>query len=185
MRDLRWKTLKSDYLFKDLWFTVRADTCERPDGKLIAPYYVYEFPAWVSALAITDDGKIILEKQYRHALGEVAFELPGGCVDDTDKNLEAAIARELQEETGYTFDTYEYLGKTSANPSTNNNWMHIYLATGGRLTTEQALDDNEDIEIHLVTLDELKTLLLENKIIQSMHVTALFYALHKLGELKL
>ncbi len=49
------------------------------------------------------------------------------------KNYEEAIARELLEETGYTFTNYEYLGKTCANPSTNNNWMHIYLATGDKL----------------------------------------------------
>jgi ADP-ribose pyrophosphatase len=180
MRDLKWKVLTSEYLFKDLWFTVRRDTCQRPDGKIVSPYYVYEFPEWVTALALTEDGKVILERQYRHGLGEVAFEIPGGCVDDTDASLEAAIARELLEETGYAFSKYEYLGKTCANPSTNNNWMHMFLATGGRRVKEQALDDNEDIEIHLVTIDELKKLLQENQIIQSMHVTTIFYALAKL-----
>jgi len=180
MRDLKWKVLKSEYLFKDLWFTVRRDTCQRPDGKIVFPYYVYEFPEWVTALALTEDGKVILERQYRHGLGEVAFEIPGGCVDDTDASPEAAIARELLEETGYSFSRYEYLGKTCANPSTNNNWMHMFLATGGRRVKEQSLDDNEDIEIHLVTIEELKKLLEENQIIQSMHVTTIFYALAKL-----
>ncbi|AEV98443.1 DNA mismatch repair protein MutT [Niastella koreensis] len=184
MRDLKWKLLKSEYLFKDLWFTVRKDTCERPDGKLVTPYYVYEFPTWVNAVAITEDGKIILERQYRHGLGETHLEIPGGCVDDTDKNYEEAIARELLEETGYSFTHYEYLGKTSSNPSTNNNWMHMYLATGGKKVNEQELDDNEDIEIHLVTMDELKQLLRDNQIVQSMHVTTIMYALAKLGELK-
>jgi len=180
MRDLKWKVLKSEYLFKDLWFTVRRDTCQRPDGKIVSPYYVYEFPEWVTALALTEDGKVILERQYRHGLGEVAFEIPGGCVDDTDASPGAAIARELLEETGYSFSRYEYLGKTCANPSTNNNWMHMFLATGGRRVKEQSLDDNEDIEIHLVTIEELKKLLEENQIIQSMHVTTIFYALAKL-----
>ncbi len=182
---MNWKTLSSEYLFKDLWFTVRKDTCERPDGKIVAPYYVYEFPNWVTALALTKEGKIILEKQYRHGIGETSFELPGGCVDDTDANLEDAIVRELKEETGYTFSSFEYLGKTCANPSTNNNWMHIFLARGGELIGDQHLDDNEDIEIHLVSIAELKNLLTTNQIIQSMHVTACFYAFQKLGELTL
>ena len=185
MRELNWKTLKSDYLFKDMWFTVRRDTCERPDGKIVEPYYVYEFPGWVSALALTEDGKVILERQYRHGIGETAFELPGGCVDDTDKSPEDAIARELMEETGYAFSNYEYLGKTCANPSTNNNWMHMFLATGGKPVKEQSLDDNEDIELHFVSLEDVKMLLQENKIIQSMHVTVLYYALQKLGVLKI
>ncbi len=184
MRDLKWKILKSEYLFKDLWFTVRKDTCETPDGKMVSPYYVYEFPTWVTAVALTEDGKVILERQYRHGIGETNYEIPGGCVDDTDKNYEEAIARELLEETGYEFTHYEYLGKTCANPSTNNNWMHMYLATGGKKVKEQELDHNEDIDIHLASIDELKQLLRDNQIIQSMHVTSIMYALEKLGALK-
>jgi ADP-ribose pyrophosphatase len=183
-KDLSWKTLSSEYLYKETWFTIRKDTCETNDGKIISPYYVYEFPTWVTAVAVTAEGKIILERQYRHALGQTNYEIPGGCVDDTDASLEAAIARELLEETGYRFDHFEYLGKTSANPSTNTNWMHMYLATGGKLVQEQELDHNEDIEVYLFSIDELKQLLKENKIVQSMHVTALFYGLEKMGVLK-
>jgi len=179
---MNWKTISSEYLFKDMWFTVRRDTCERPDGKIVYPYYVYEFPTWVTAFALTKDGKVILEKQYRHGIGETTYELPGGCVDDTDANLEDAIARELQEETGYSFDSFEYLGKTCANPSTNNNWMHMFLARGGILSSAQSLDDNEDIEVHLMSIEELKELLDTNQIIQSMHVTACYYAFKKMEE---
>ena len=182
---MEWKTLSSDYLFKDMWFTVRRDTCERPDGKIVSPYYVYEFPEWVTAVAITRDGRFIMERQYRHAAGLTMMEIPGGCVDDTDKDLQQAIARELKEETGYVFDKFEYLGKTSANPSTNSNWMHMFLATGGNKVGEQEMDDNEDIEVHLLSLEEVKQLLRERKIPQSMHATALFYALERLGGIRL
>lgn len=184
MKDLSWKTIASEYLYKDTWFTIRKDTCETREGKIITPYYVYEFPTWVAAVALTEDGRIIMERQYRHALGESNYEIPGGCVDDTDPSLQAAIERELMEETGYQFEKYEYLGHTSANPSTNNNWLHMYLATGGRRVREQELDHNEEIEVYLFSVDEVKKLLRENKIIQSMHVTALFYGLEKLGYLK-
>ncbi|MBC7850929.1 MAG: NUDIX hydrolase [Chitinophagaceae bacterium] len=182
---MNWKTIASEYLFKDLWFTVRKDTCERPDGKIITPYYVYEFPDWVSALAITKEGKVILEKQYRHGIGETAYELPGGCVDPTDVSFEDAIARELLEETGYTFDSFTFLGKTSANPSTNNNWMHMFLAVGGIKTDMQQLDENEDIEVHLKTIEELKELIASNQIIQSMHVALCYHAFAKLEKLSL
>lgn len=178
---MNWKTLKSDYLFNDLWFTVRKDTCERPDGKIIDPYYVYEFPDWVAAVALTKDGKIIMERQYRHALGMTMYEIPGGCVDPEDQNVQAAIERELLEETGYVFESFEYLGKISANPSTNTNLMHMFLARGGERKHAQELDENEDIEIHLMSIDEVKALLANNEILQSMHATTLFYALQKLN----
>ena len=181
---MKWKILSSEYLFKDLWFKVRRDRCESPSGKIIDPYYVYEFPTWVAAVPITEDGKVIMVKQYRHALGEVGIELPGGCVDDTDKNFEEAIARELLEETGYTFSSYEYLGRISANPSTNTNLLHMFLAKGGKKTAEQKLDANEEIEVVYLTMDELKQLVRENKIVQSMHISCILYALERLNELK-
>lgn len=183
--NMKWKILSSQYLFNDLWFKVRKDRCETPLGKIVDPYYVYEFPTWVTAVAITEDGKIILERQYRHALGEVCIEIPGGCVDDTDASLEDAVKRELLEETGYTFSSFEYLGKISANPSTNSNLMHMYLAKGGKKTASQDLDHNEEIEIELVSVDELKQLVRDNKIVQAMHVTCILYALEKLGATKI
>ena len=180
---MNWKLLKSEYLFKDLWFTVRKDTCERSGGQIVDPYYVYEFPEWVTAVAITKEGKFIFERQYRHAAGLTMLEIPGGCVDPGDQNLQAAISRELKEETGYTFKEYPYLGKTSANPSTHNNWMHFFLATEGEKMGEQDLDHNEEIELVLLSLEEVKDLLQNQEVLQSMHVTALFYALNKLGVL--
>ncbi|HNR17971.1 MAG TPA: NUDIX hydrolase [Chitinophagaceae bacterium] len=180
---MKWKTLSSEYLFNDKWFKVRRDKCETPGGKIVDPYYVYEFSTWVGALPVTEEGKIIMVKQYRHALGETCIEIPGGCVDDTDTNVEYAIARELLEETGYTFSSFDYLGKISPNPSTNSNLLHMFLAKGGKKVAEQKLDENEEIEVLEMSIDELKQLLRENKIIQGMHVSCILYALEKLGEL--
>lgn len=182
---MKWKTLSSEYLFNDQWFKVRRERCETPEGKIIDPYYVYDFPTWVGALSLTEDGKVIMVKQYRHALGEVCIEIPGGCVDDTDKNNEEAIARELLEETGYTFSAFEYLGRISPNPSTNSNLLHMYLATGGKKTAEQSLDHNEDIEVVILEMEELIEMLRQNKIMQAMHVSCIFYGLNRLGKISL
>ena len=183
-RELRWKKLSSEYLLKDTWATIRKDVCERSDGKIISPYYVYEFPDWVTALALTKDGKVVLERQYRHALGETGIETPGGCVDAADASVADAVARELLEETGYKFEKYEFLGTTSPNPSTNTNIMHLFLATGGEKVQEQKLDDGEELEVFLCSIDELKQFVRDNRIIQSMHMICIMLALEKLGELK-
>ncbi|HEY0433210.1 MAG TPA: NUDIX hydrolase [Chitinophagaceae bacterium] len=182
---MKWKILSSEYLFRDLWFTVRKDRCEAPGGRIIDPYYVYEFPTWVTAVAMTKEGEVIMVRQYRHAIGEVCIEIPGGCVDPGDPDLQSAIGRELLEETGYTFEEFHYLGKISANPSTNNNWMHMFLATGGIRTHEQQLDHNEEIDVELISLPALKKLIRENGIIQAMHLACMIYALEKMGEISL
>jgi ADP-ribose pyrophosphatase len=181
---LHWKTLSSDYLFNDNWLKARRDKCERPDGKIIYPYYVMEYPEWVAGLAFTEDGNVILVRQYRHALGEDCIELPGGCVDAADKDHEVAVRREFLEETGYRFEKVEYLGRTSANPSTNSNTLHMFLLTGGTKVQEQQLDANEEIQVLIKTKEEFKQMLLDNKFMQSMHVTTIFFALQKLAKLQ-
>ena len=183
MADLKWKTLSSEQLFNDRWFKVRKEVCETPQGKIVDPYYVYDFPTWVGAVPVTEDGKIVMVRQYRHALGETCIEIPGGCVDDTDADFKEAVARELLEETGYIFSDYKYLGKISPNPSTNSNLLHMFLATGGKKIAEQQLDENEEIEIVLLTIDELKQLIKENKIVQAMHVSCNLYALMEMDKI--
>src|SRR5262245_12831626 len=161
---MKWQILSSEYLFQDLWFKVRKDVCKTPQGKIVDPYYVYEFPEWVTAVPVTEDGKIVMVRQYRHAIDETCIEFPGGCVDDTDADYETAIRRELLEETGYSFSNLVPLGRISSNPSTNSNLMHMFLATGGKKVSAQSLDHNEEIEIELMTVEEVKLLIRENKI---------------------
>ncbi|MBA4167208.1 MAG: NUDIX hydrolase [Chitinophagaceae bacterium] len=181
---MKWKILASEYLYRETWFTIRKDICETPDGKIVDPYYVYEFSTWVSALAVTADNKVVMVRQYRHGIQETILEVPGGCVDATDKDYQEAIARELMEETGYGFNNYEYLGKVSPNPSTNTNWMHMFLATGGVKVNEQKLDHNEEIEVTLMEINEVEHLLEENKIVQALHSCTIMYGLRKLHQLQ-
>jgi ADP-ribose pyrophosphatase len=182
-KKLEWETLSSRYIFRDPWLYARKDRCRRPDGKIIDPYYVMEYPEWVTALAFTVDEKVILVRQYRHALGEVCLELPGGCVDKTDLDFEAAVRREFLEETGYRFSAAQFLGRTSSNPSTNANTLQMFLLTGGEKVQGQQLDANEEIDILVVGFEEFKEMLVQGKFIQSMHITTIFFALLNLKKL--
>src|SRR6476620_7068366 len=178
---MEWKVLESEYLFKNPpWLTIRREKCELPNGKIMPAYYIIEYPNWASVLAITKDNKAVFVKQYRHGLGVISIELPGGVID-AGETPEQGIQRELKEETGYVFESYEYLGKISPNPATSTNYMHMFLARGGEKVAEQSLDETEDVEVILYTLDEVKQLLRENKIVQSLHCTTIFYALNRLG----
>lgn len=181
----KWKLIESEYIYQDNWFNARKDRCLKSDGSEVYPYYVLEYTDWACGLGITKNNEIIIVKQYRHALGEICIELPGGCVDVSDKDLSETIEREFLEETGYSFINTEYLGFTSSNASTNANKMHMFLLTGGEKIKEQQLDKNEEIEVLLMSKSELKELLQSNKIVQSMHVTTIFYALQKLNLLEI
>jgi len=153
-----------------------------PDGRIVGDYYVLEYPNWVNAIAITEDNKVLMVRQYRHAAGIVSLEIPGGVIDG-DESPEHAIRRELLEETGYQFDDFDLLCTVYANPSTANNHTYCYLTKGGKKVQEQSLDEHEEVIVEQYTIDEIKQLLSDNKIAQSLHCTGLFYALVKLGEL--
>lgn len=177
---MEWKVVSSEKLFSAPWLNVRKDVCELPDGRQHNDYYILEYPDWATAFALTEDNKVVMVRQYRHGLGVISTELPGGVIDKGE-TPEQAIARELIEETGYEFRSIEMLGKVSPNPATSTNYMHMFLAKGGRKVAEQKLDATEDVEILIHTIDEFKQMMRENKIVQSLHITCAFYALDKLG----
>lgn len=175
----QYNTFSKEYISRHPYFTARKDGYQTPAGKKVDPYFVVELPASVCAVAVTEDAKVILVKQYRHPIGEEMLEIPGGFID-AGEDPQKAIARELLEETGYSFDEYIPLGKTAANPGVLNNYTYIFLATGGKKTAEQQLDANEEIQLHFLEIEELRKMLLENKIIQSMHALCMFYAFNYL-----
>jgi 8-oxo-dGTP pyrophosphatase MutT (NUDIX family) len=185
MSALDWKVLESKYLFKDNWLTARADKCETPSGKIVSPYYVLEYNDWVNCVALDHEGRVIMVRQYRHGIGKTILEIPGGTMDNDDPSPEYAMRRELLEETGYAFEKLIPMGAVAPNPASSNNLTHMFLATGGRKVQEQDLDENEEIEVVLMELEDVEKLLKENQLLQSLHVTCLFYALLKLKELKL
>ena len=179
---MKWKTLSSEYITRHKYFTARKDKCETPEGKIIEEYFVVEMPVSACALSLTEDGAVIMIKQYRHPIGQTILELPGGFIDENELP-EAAMARELMEETGYEFSSVEQVGTIAANPGVLDNFTCLFLARGGKKTGVQKLDHNEDIEVITISLNELKKLFLENKIVQSLHANCIFYALRKMGEI--
>jgi len=85
---MEWKVLESEYLFNEPWLTVKKEKCELPNGKVMKAYYTLEYPTWVTAFALTKDNKVVLVKQYRHGLGVISIETPGGVVDQDEDDRE-------------------------------------------------------------------------------------------------
>lgn len=178
----KWKLLESEYLTKSPYFTSRKDTCEADNGNIVPAYYVVELPASVCAVCLTEKNEVLVVKQYRHPIEEICVELPGGFVDKGE-TPEQAILRELQEETAHEFKEVIPLGRIAANPGILNNYTYFFLAKGGHPHGQQKLDPHEFLNVEKITLEELRGLLNENKILQSLHANCIYYALREMGKL--
>jgi len=138
-----WKVVKSEYLARKPWFTVRHERIELPDGRSIPDYYVFEYPDWVNVIAITKEGKFVFIDQYRHGLGETNYEIPAGVAEPDDASMLAAAQRELAEETGYGGGEWRELLVVAPNPATQSNLTYCYLATGVERLRAPPLDAPE------------------------------------------
>lgn len=177
----KWKTLGSEYLFRRPWLTVRKDRLQLPNGVVHNEYYVLEYPTWVNVIARTRDGRFVMVEQYRHGLDDIFTELVAGVAEEGEEPIEAA-KRELLEESGYAGGEWTQYMAISANPGSLNNLSYSFLAEGVELVSDQHLDETEDICVHLLTVDEVRSMLMNDEIKQSLMAAPLwkYFALNNL-----
>ena len=173
-KEKAWKTVSSKYLFRRPWLTVRCEDMLLPNGNHIPEYYILEYPDWVNTIAITKDGKFVFVRQYRPGLGRTSYELCAGVCDKEDASPLVSAQRELWEETGYGKGNWREYMVISANPSTHTNLTHCFLATDVEPIDHQHLEDTEDLSVHLLTFEEVKQLLENNEIMQSLNAAPLW-----------
>lgn len=155
------KPLSEDVVFSGRIFDVNRLRVELPDGRM-ATRDVVRHPGAVAIVALTDDGRICLVRQYRTALGRVTVELPAGKLDPGEDPLECA-RRELLEETGMVAERMAFLTTIATSCGFADELIHIYMATGLSLA-ESAPDADEFINVDLVDLGEFVDAVLDGRI---------------------
>ncbi|MBQ7380747.1 MAG: NUDIX hydrolase [Clostridia bacterium] len=119
----------SETLFEGKVLTVKRDVIRQPDGKQGFREYA-EHKGAVAVLPLTDEGEVVLVKQYRYAVGRVFLEVPAGKLDFVGEPPHEAAIRELREETGARCERLTPLGTLIPSPAILTEKIHMYLAEG-------------------------------------------------------
>ncbi len=167
------KELTREYKFEGRILNLRVDTVEMPDGSE-ASREVVEHNGGVAVIAVDNDDKIYLVRQYRRPLDCDLLEIPAGKLEKSEDHRIGAI-RELKEETGLTAGKLEYLAGTAASPGYTSEIIHLYLATD--LTKGEAqLDEGEFLNLEIYSLSEAVEMINKGKIIDGKTINAILMA---------
>lgn len=166
-----WKRIASEKVADCRIFRVRQDICQRESDGFEANFFCLENPDWVNVIALTRENEVVLIEQFRHGIGQITLEIPGGMVDEGE-NPQTAAQRELLEETGFSADEFVLLGKSHPNPAINNNLVYHYLAVDCEKTRETSFDDHESVVTKLVSLDNVDELVAKGEITHSLVIAA-------------
>jgi ADP-ribose pyrophosphatase len=173
-----WETLESrDLVVAKPWIELAVQKVRLPDGREIENYYRLKMSDYAAIFAETDDGLVIMERQYKHGVGRVNLVLPGGAIEPGEAPL-AAAQRELLEETGYVADSWQCLGCFITNANYGGSKAHVFVAKNARLVAQPNSGDLEEIEIVLMKREEVAAAICNGEIVVLGAVAAIALALN-------
>lgn len=152
-KDLKEVKTDSQEIFDGIILHLYKDTVQLPNGKSAIREVIRHVGA-VGVLPLTDDGKVIIEKQFRYPLNRVVTEIPAGKLDSFTEDRLSAAKRELEEETGYTAAEWIPLGDYIPTCAYCDERITLYLARGLTLG-DRHLDEDEFLNFEAVPLSDL------------------------------
>ena len=155
------KTISSEYIYKGKIINLRRDKVNIVSGNT-SYREIVEHNGGVGLIALKDDGRVILVRQFRKPLERDILEIPAGKIEIGEDSL-ATAKRELKEETGYTAKEYEYLGRIYPSVGYTTEMIELYLCTN-LIPGDTDFDESESIEIEEYYLNDLYKMALKGKI---------------------
>ena len=155
------KTISSDRIYTGKVISLKVDTVEI-ENKGYQKREIVEHQGAVAIVALTDDDKVVLIKQFRKPIEQVIWEIPAGKLEIGENPKDCAI-RELKEETGYSATNINLIHKFFTSAGISNPKIYIFLATG-LSKGEPEFDEDEIIEKYEIDINEARNMVINNEI---------------------
>lgn len=173
-----WEVIQSRQVYScPPWISLELQQIRLPDGRMVDDYHRIILPDYSVMFVETEDGRVVVERQYKHGVGAVTLTLPGGLVSPGEDPLIGA-QRELLEETGYEAEHWRSLGSYVQNSNYAGSRGHLYAARNARWVREPNSGDLENIEILLLSREELLAAVQRNEVEVTSFVAAIALATH-------
>lgn len=172
------KTISSKKIFDGKIINVRLDTVVLPDKKQ-ASREIVEHPGGVGVVALTENKKILMVKQYRKPIEKAIYEIPAGKLDKNEDPYVCGM-RELEEETGYRCESMEYLGFMYPSPGFTDEVTHVFFTDKLIKGTENP-DEDEFLDVEKIDILKIKEMIMKNEINDAKTVFGILKALAYLG----
>ena len=173
------KTTSSEDIFNGVILHVKRDMVTLSNGSTTVREVIRHIGA-VCVIPVTDDNRVIMERQFRYPLNRVILEIPAGKLDAPDEDRLSAIKRELREETGYSADEWTALGDFHPAPAYTDEYITMYLARGLH-KGERDLDDDEFLDVYAIPLADLVKDVMEGRISDAKTQVCILKAARILG----
>jgi len=165
------KVHRTTNLYTGKIFDVVLEKVTLPNGA-VKDREIVRHPGAAAMVPLLDDGRVVLIKQYRHAVGEFVWEIPAGTLEPDEAPV-ACAGRELVEETGYEAAKFEKLTEMLPAPGYTDEHIHIFLATG-LTAVDQRLEDDEVLEVQPTVLDSALAMVTRGEIRDAKTIAGLF-----------
>lgn len=167
--------LQKRLFFQGRKFSFEVNKLRLPNG-VEGEWECVRHPGGALIIPVTKDGKLVLVRQYRFAVTTRLLEFPAGTIDNNE-SPEETVKREIQEETGFKANKWTKLGKFPLAPGYSDEYIFAFLATDlEKLETPPEMDDDEDIEVVLMTPKDLETAIFQGELIDAKSIASFFLA---------
>ena len=177
---LREHCISSEEVYSGKFLHLKKDIVKLPDGNSTYREYLIH-PGAVAIMPILNDGRILLERQFRYPVDAAMIEIPAGKLELGEDPLLCA-QRELLEETGYSAKSWEFLGRIHPVISYATETIDIYLAKDLTLG-ERSLDEGEFLDVFAATLDEMHEWIASGKITDVKTIISVYHLARRLKEI--